>query len=69
MCKIQDKANSFLIIEQLEPIVPSKGWAEMIRKAYETDPLFSPKCGSQMRIIALIEYHQEISVALNNPFR
>jgi len=27
------------IIEQEEPFVPSKGWAEMIRKLYEVDPL------------------------------
>jgi hypothetical protein len=28
----QEEANFFLIIEQEEPFVPSKGWAEMIRK-------------------------------------
>jgi hypothetical protein len=25
--------------------VPSKGWAEMIRKVYEVDPLRCPTCG------------------------
>ena len=37
-----------MIIEQEEPSVPSKGWAEMIRKVYEIDPLICPKCGGQM---------------------
>jgi hypothetical protein len=36
--KIEEKANSFLILEQEEAFVPSKGWAEMIRKVYELDP-------------------------------
>jgi len=43
------------IIEQEEPFVPSKGWAEMIRKVYEVDPLLCPSCGGQMRVIAFIE--------------
>jgi hypothetical protein len=35
--------------------VPSKGWAEMIRKVYEVDPLLCPSCGGQMRITTFIE--------------
>jgi len=31
--------------EELKP-VPSKGWAAMIRKVYEIDPMLCPKCGS-----------------------
>lgn len=27
------------------PRVPSKGWAEMIRKVYEVDPMICPRCG------------------------
>jgi len=33
----------------------SKGWAEMIRKVYEVDPLCCPSCGGQMRVISFIE--------------
>jgi hypothetical protein len=33
---------------------PSKGWAEMIRKVYEVDPMVCPKCGGRMRIVAFI---------------
>ena len=32
----------------------SKAWAEMIRKAYEVDPMVCPKCGGTMKIIAFI---------------
>ena len=45
-----------MIEEEPEP-VPSKGWAEMIRKAYEVDPLACPRCGGRMRVVAfLTEY-------------
>jgi hypothetical protein len=39
--------------EELRPI-PSKGWAEMIRKVYEVDPLVCPKCGGMMKVIAFL---------------
>jgi hypothetical protein len=43
-----------LTIVQEHPHVPSKGWAEMIRKVYEVDPLICPTCAGQMRVIAFI---------------
>ncbi len=30
------------------PRVPSKGWAEMIRKSYEVGPMICPRCGGRM---------------------
>ena len=48
------------VIEDETPFVPSKGWAEMIRKVYEVDPLLCPSCGGQMRIISFIEDHKVI---------
>lgn len=60
MSKIQEEVNPFLIVEQEEPFVPSKGWAEMIRKVYEVDPLLCPSCGGKMLIIAFIEDHKII---------
>ena len=33
---------------------PSKGWAEMIRKVYEVDPLVCPQCGDTMKVIAFL---------------
>jgi len=41
------------IIEDEASLVPSRGWAEMIRKVYEIDPLICPKCGGQMPACAL----------------
>ena len=42
-----------MVEEELRPI-PSKGWAEMIRKVYEVDPMVCPKCGGQMKVVAFI---------------
>jgi hypothetical protein len=39
--------------DELRPI-PSKGWAEMIRKVYEVDPLVCPQCGGTMKVVAFI---------------
>lgn len=33
---------------------PSKGWAEMLRKVYEVDPLRCPQCGGKMKVIAFV---------------
>jgi ribosomal protein S27E len=44
-----------LIIEDDTPFVPSRGWAGMIRKVFEVDPLLCPSCGGQMKIISFIE--------------
>jgi hypothetical protein len=43
------------IIEVDPSYVPAKGWAEMIRRVYEVDPLICPSCGGRMRIISFIE--------------
>ncbi len=54
------------IIDEKETYVPSKGWAEMIRKVYEIDPLLCPKCGGRMSIIAFIEDHTVIDRIINH---
>jgi len=46
------------IIEDETPFVPSRGWAEMIKKVYQVDPLICPQCGGRMRIISFIEDHK-----------
>ena len=40
--------------EEEEKRVPSKGWAAMIRKVYEVDPMTCPKCGGVMKVVAFI---------------
>jgi len=42
-----------MVEEELRPI-PSKGWAEMIRKVYEVDPMLCPQCGGTMKVVAFI---------------
>jgi hypothetical protein len=50
-----------LIIEDAPPFVPSKGWADMIRKVYEIDPLLCHSCGGKMSIISFIDDHKVIA--------
>ena len=40
------------IVEDELRRLPSKGWAEMIRKVYEVDPMLCPKCGSPAVLMA-----------------
>ena len=54
------------IIEEEEIFVPSKGWAEMIRKVYEVDPLLCPACEGQMSIIAFTENPKVIDRIIGN---
>jgi len=55
MRKAQVDLSQPPIIEEETYHVPSKGWAEMIRKVYEVNPLLCPECGGEMKIIAFIE--------------
>jgi len=48
------------IIEDDQTPVPSKGWAEMIRKVCEVDPLLCPSCGGRMSIISFKDDHNVI---------
>lgn len=66
MRKTRKAANPSLIIEQEEPFVPSKGWAEIIRKVYEVDPLLCPSCGDQMKIISFLEDHKVIDKIIDH---
>ena len=49
----KDKAG-LLIMEEKVRRRPRKGWAEMIQKVYEVDPLICPRCQGQMKIIAFV---------------
>jgi len=54
--KIKARHEAFplrMVEEELRPI-PSKGWAEMIRKVYEVDPMLCPKCGGKMKVIGFL---------------
>jgi len=48
------------IIDDKVSFVPSKGWAEMIKKVYEVNPLLCPQCGGEMKVISFIEDYKVI---------
>jgi len=52
--KAQPDKHPFIIVEEERARVPRRGWAEMIRKIYEVNPLTCPKCQAEMRTIAFI---------------
>ena len=52
--------SALRLIEEDLKRIPSKGWAEMIRKVYEVDPMVCPKCGGRMKVVAFIT---EVAVA------
>jgi len=54
------------IIADETSFVPSRGWAEMIRKIYEIDPLICPQCGGRMTIISFIEDHKVIDKIIDH---
>jgi ribosomal protein S27E len=54
-----------MVEEELQRI-PSKGWAAMIRKVYEVDPLLCPQCGGRMRIIAFLTDYSVVDRIINH---
>ena len=45
------------LVEGVPPPLTSKGWAEMIHKVYEVDPMICARCGGRMKVVAfLAEY-------------
>jgi len=43
------------LLPQVRRKIPSRTWRELIKKAWDVDPMLCPKCGGQMRLISLIE--------------
>jgi hypothetical protein len=64
--KAQPDKHPFIIIEQECPRVPRRGWAEMIRKVYEVNPMACPKCQAEMRIIAFITDYAVVDRIINH---
>jgi hypothetical protein len=42
------------LVEENPKRIPSKGWAERIRKVYKVDPMGCPRCGGRMKVVAII---------------
>ena len=43
----------WIVEDELRPL-PSKGWAEIISKGYEVDPMVCPQCGGRMKGISFL---------------
>jgi hypothetical protein len=52
--KAEEGQSKLLIIEEECPRIPRRGWAAMIRKVYEVDPLTCSQCGGTMKVIAFL---------------
>jgi len=64
--KSEESEHKPLIIEEECPRIPRRGWAEMIRKVYEVDPLICPQCGAQMKIIAFLTDYAVVDRIINH---
>jgi len=64
--KVEQGQPKLLIIKEECPRIPRRGWAEMIRKVYETDPLVCPNCGAKMKIIAFLTDYSVVDKIINH---
>jgi hypothetical protein len=64
--KAEEAAGKLIIIEEESRKIPRRGWAEMIRKVYEVDPLVCPECGGRMKIIAFITDYSVLDPIINH---
>jgi len=55
----------WIVEDKLQPI-PSRGWAEMIRKVYEVDPMLCPQCGGTMKVIAFLSDFSVVDRIINH---
>ena len=54
------------IVEDKLNRIPAKGWAEMICKVYEVDPMLCPHCGGTMKIIAFLTDYAVVDRIINH---
>ena len=64
--KAEKGQPKLLIIEEECPRSPRRGWAAMIRKVYEVDPLTCTQCGGTMKVIAFITDFSVVDRIINH---
>jgi len=64
--KLEGGEQKLILIEQDCPRIPRRGWAEMIKKVYEVNPLTCPLCQGEMRIIAFLTDHAVVDRIINH---
>ena len=66
MRKREHGLPELLIIEEENRKIPRRGWAEMIRKVYEVDPMLCPQCGGMMKVIAFLTDYSVVDKIINH---
>lgn len=51
-------------VDRVDSNIYKQAWARLLAKVYEIDPLVCPKCGSEMKVIAVIQDSDEIKKIL-----
>jgi hypothetical protein len=64
--KAEKGQSQLLIIEEECPRIPRRGWAAMIRKVYEVNPLTCVQCGATMKIIAFLTDYVVVDRIINH---
>jgi hypothetical protein len=59
-------ASPLRLVEDMLRRIPSKGWAEMIRKVYKVDPMVCPHCGGTMKVIAFLSDFSVVDRIINH---
>jgi len=62
----QPDKYQFIIAGEEYPRIPRRGWAEMIRKVYEVDPLLCPKCQGEMKVISFLTEYSVVDRIINH---
>ncbi len=58
-----------MAVEDEDPFLPSKGWAEMIKKVYEIDPLICPQCGGRAALKVSLRFLMILSMTLQSSIK
>lgn len=52
--------------EEVDIDARKRAWARLLAKGYEVDPMICPKCGADMKVIAVIEDLNELKRILQH---
>jgi transposase len=52
--------------EEVNVDARTRAWARLLAKVYEVDPMMCPKCGGDMKVIAIIEDPDELRRVLRH---
>jgi hypothetical protein len=64
--KSEEAAHPLVIIAEERPRILRTGWAEMIRKVYEVDPMLCLNCGGTIKVIAFITDFSVVDRIINH---